>query len=217
MRRARGFGLIEVLVTLLVFSIGALAVAGLQAVSKKNRYNALQRSTAVRLAHSMAARMHANPQALSDYLVATDSPLGGDTLGGTPASNCYNTCTPKQLAKFDLWQWEQMLDGASETSSNTTAINGQSTTATTSVGGLVAPSACITTQAGSHVYQITIVWRGVTLADPKASVNCGNTRADWYKPPSGGSNGSLSSPSGQATGYTETYKRSFTLTTYIQP
>lgn len=192
MQRARGFGLIEVLVTLLVFSIGALAVAGLQATSKKSRYNALQRSTAVRMAHSMATSMRANPAALSVYSDFADGP--GDTLGTSPESNCYQeSCTPEQLAKFDLWQWEQMLAGTSEMSGKTSA---------TPVGGLVAPSACIhgPSNGGTGVYTITIIWRGVTPVNkPENPVDCGLTPAGkWYGAPDG-----------------QTYQRRFTLKTYI--
>lgn len=197
MQRTRGFGLLEILITLLVFSIGALAVAGLQAVSKKNRYNALQRSTAVRLAHSMATSMRANPEALSEYLTFADWPLGGDALGSTPKLNCYqNSCTPTQLARFDLWQWEQALDGASEMSDRTASA--------TAVGGLVAPSACIDgpDNGGTGVYTITIVWRGVTPVEQQAQLDCGSTRpADWYDAPDGASG--------------KTYQRHFTLNTYI--
>lgn len=197
MRRTHGFGLIEVLVTLLVFSIGALAVAGLQAMSKKSRYNALQRSTAVRLAHSMATTMRANPEALSVYLKFADWPLGGDSLGANPKRNCYQqSCNPTQLAKFDLWQWEQTLDGASELS--------DSTTSATAVGGLVAPSACIygPSGGGTGVYTITIVWRGVTPVKHAEYPDCGSSRpASWYGAPDDPSN--------------QHYQRHFTLKTYI--
>lgn len=196
-RRSRGFGLIEVLVTLLIFSIGALAVAGLQVMSKKNRYNALQRSTAVRLAHSMAANMQANSDALSVYISFPDWPLGDNTLGADPKHNCYQeSCSPKKLAKFDLWQWEQMLDGTSEMSNNTATA--------TAEGGLVAPSACIygPSDGDSGVYTITIAWRGVTPVNQSTSIDCGSARpANWYSAPGSGS--------------ANTYQRHFTLKTYI--
>lgn len=195
MRRARGFGLIEVLITLLVFSIGALAVAGLQVVSKKNNHNALQRNTAVRLAHSIATSMRANPDALSDYLIETKSPRGSGDSIPAPDPSCYETtCNPTDLAAFDLWQWERMLEGASETAS---AANNQS------VGGLIAPSACIQGpgDGSAGIYRITVVWRGVTPVEQSSRHACGSGRGLYSAP--GGSSG-------------ETYQRSFTLETYIR-
>ena len=50
-----GFSLLELLVALVVFSIGLLAVAGLQTVSKSANYEGLQRTTASQIASTPAS------------------------------------------------------------------------------------------------------------------------------------------------------------------
>ncbi|MES1944139.1 type IV pilus modification protein PilV [Salinisphaera sp. PC39] len=200
MRRARGFGLIEVLITLLVFSIGVLAVAGLQAISKKNNYDALQRNTAANLADAIIASMRANPDALSAYLVPADAPLGSRDNTSAPEVNCYDTaCSPAELAAFDLWQWELALDGATELA----GTDGNEET-----GGLASPSACIDGPAGggAGIYRVILVWRGVTRLESGAGEDCGSGRGLYAAP---------DDTAGAASD--ERYQRSLVVTTYIAP
>jgi type IV pilus assembly protein PilV len=59
-RTISGFTLLEVMVALLVFSIGLLGLAGLQASSLQNNKTADMRSVAIIAAHDMAERIRAN-------------------------------------------------------------------------------------------------------------------------------------------------------------
>lgn len=149
----RGFTLIEVLIALFVFAMGILTVAGLQIVSKQANYDAIQRTTATLLAQDIVQRMRANqPSNWDDYIAEN---IGGGTLAA-PATDCGNgvaVCAPVQMAAYDLYQWEQALDGATE--ANT--------------GGLVNPSACIRGPAvgGAGTYYVIIAWEGVNaLSNP---------------------------------------------------
>lgn len=156
-RAGRGFTLLEVLITLLVFSFGLLIVAGLQAVSKKANYDALQRTTASLLAHDVIERMRANDGELEEYVLDAGETLGAGEYAA-PANDCQTTdCNAVQLAWRDLYEWERALIGASE------LVDDQFT------GGLVDPTACIDGPSGSSggVYTIAIAWRGVTeLSNP---------------------------------------------------
>jgi type IV pilus assembly protein PilV len=163
--QTHGFSLIEVLITLFVFAIGLLTVAGLQLYSKKANYDAIQRSTASMLAYSMVERMRSNSKAqagadpLARYVDQTTDGLGGATLS-TPATNCGTTdCNNIQMVDYDLWQWERAIDGASVTANS----------GTVNTGGLVSPTACITGPAagGAGAYNIIIAWRGAQpLSNP---------------------------------------------------
>lgn len=59
-KRTRGVGLIEVLIAVLVLSIGLLGIAGLQARALKNAQSAYERSQAVALTYLMLDAMRAN-------------------------------------------------------------------------------------------------------------------------------------------------------------
>lgn len=157
MQKSPGFTLIEVLITLVIFAIGLLSVAGLQTISKKANYDALQRTTATLLAHDIIERMRANPRQLAEYIREPGSEIGGATLA-TPSPLCSAaTCNEVQLGRFDLWEWERALDGAAEL------------VGTDLTGGLVAPTACIEGPFGgvAGIYTIAIAWRGITeLSNP---------------------------------------------------
>ncbi|MDE1962228.1 MAG: type IV pilus modification protein PilV, partial [Xanthomonadaceae bacterium] len=57
---SHGFTLLEVLIALLIFSLGVLGMAGLLAVSVRTNHSAYLRTQATFLAQSMADRMRAN-------------------------------------------------------------------------------------------------------------------------------------------------------------
>lgn len=59
---ARGFSMIEVLVSIVVLSFGLLGVAGLQAAALKSNQDARLQSVAISLAREMAEMMRANVQ-----------------------------------------------------------------------------------------------------------------------------------------------------------
>ena len=99
---ARGYSLIELLVAILVVGVGALGAAGLQLASSQNIRSALQATTAVILAQDMVERLVVNPE--GDYI--------GVAVGGPPPGfvDCLAaSCTPAQLASFDIAVWKCSL------------------------------------------------------------------------------------------------------------
>jgi type IV pilus assembly protein PilV len=89
----RGVTLIEVLIALVVFSIGLLGLAGLQTFSLRFNTSAYYRTQATALAYGLADRMRANRQGALDGLYTGDfaSPApdcDADAAGGgTPAED----------------------------------------------------------------------------------------------------------------------------------
>jgi type IV pilus assembly protein PilV len=153
LKMQRGVSLIEVLVTLVIISIGLLGTASLQVVSKRANFESVQRTTAAQLANDYLQRMRGNRSALDNYLV--DTSLGGKSLGDTPAKDCAADgvdCVNSELASFDQWQWERQLDGAMERIGSVNA------------GGLLEPTACVVGPGGGvdGVYEVAIAWRGGT-------------------------------------------------------
>lgn len=162
-QKNQGFSLIEILVALFVFAIGILSVAGLQIVSKRTNFEAVQRTTATYLAYDIIERMRANPDQLADYV---DTTLGATR--GTPPTDCSAaSCTPADLAAYDVWEWQQTISGVAEQN----VIGGVAT----NTGGLVNPTGCIEGIAagGQGVYTITIAWEGTSELQNANASECG--------------------------------------------
>jgi len=81
----RGFTLLEVLVAIVVLSIGLLGLAGLMASSLKNSHSAYQRTQATWLAYDALDRMRANRQVAlaGGYNLALGAAPGGSGLAAT--------------------------------------------------------------------------------------------------------------------------------------
>lgn len=99
----RGFTLLEVLIALLVFSLGLLGVAGLMVISVKTNNSAYLRTQASFLAQAMADRMRANTGKTNDY--------NGDYDASTasPSPTCTSNCNPDQIVDRDRAAWSQQL------------------------------------------------------------------------------------------------------------
>lgn len=163
-RGQSGISLIEILVTTVVFSVGLLGVTGLNAISQRASFEAVQRSVGSELAYALLEDLRGNSDALVDYLAAGD--LGRGSRGAEPAPTCDDPvapCTAQQLAIHGLWEWEQALDGALETAAGV------------ATGGLLAPTACIggPVAGDAGVYSVTIVWRAGSELTDLALNNCG--------------------------------------------
>lgn len=103
-RRDRGFSLLEVLIALLVLSIGLLGLAGLQVFSLKYNHQSYERTQATLMTYDIADRMRANPEGV----------FGGnyDSIGKTDAAPSYVDCASAacsagaDIANFDIAMWK---------------------------------------------------------------------------------------------------------------
>lgn len=173
--------LIEVLVALVVISVGVLSAVSLHLLSKRGNFDAAQRLEATHMAYSLIERMRANAsrEALAAYVTTAGAGLGGGRLGVKPEPSCSDdveACAPGaapcpcgavEAARFDLWLWERLLDGAAEQFGAVDA------------GGLTTPTACIEPpcpgcegQAG--LYTVTIAYRGSVALGDDVAVGCGS-------------------------------------------
>lgn len=87
-RHQEGATLIEVLIAIVVLSIGLLGLAGLQVTSVQSNHSAYQRSQATLLAYDLADRMRANrTEALTNaYLVDFPTSSSSNAVTGTQAA-----------------------------------------------------------------------------------------------------------------------------------
>jgi type IV pilus assembly protein PilV len=101
--RQKGFTLVEVLVALVVMSVGMLGIAALYLEGIRAGRTSLYRTAAVNLASDMADRIRANRNAGLAY-AGTGPGADGDCVNGA------TDCTPEQLADDDWLDWSMQLD-----------------------------------------------------------------------------------------------------------
>jgi len=102
--RSDGFTLIEVLVAVLVLSIGMLGIASLQATSLRHNNDASMQTQASFLASDLADRMRANASQAALYPTTTPATASGGCLT--------STCTSTQMVENDLDEWNVLLADA---------------------------------------------------------------------------------------------------------
>lgn len=97
-RTMKGFTLIEVLIALIIMSVGMLGIAGLYVHSMQAGRTSMLRHNAVTLAGDITDRIRANPRAGAAYGLAGAN------------NNCVAAgidCTPAEMAANDIFLWDQ--------------------------------------------------------------------------------------------------------------
>lgn len=115
-----GFTLLEVMVAIIVLSLGLLGLAGLQAATLRNNQTAHYRAIAIQQTYDMADRLRANQAGViaGNYNNLDASiPASPDCVAGV--------CTPANMAVADHSQWNnnnaRMLPGGTGTVVGTAA------------------------------------------------------------------------------------------------
>lgn len=126
-----GFTLIEVLVSLVILSVGLLGIAGMITTSLRTNDSAYLRTEANIMAYSILDRMRTNRTAAtqSEYDVSTGSYSKPGTDCLESSSNTSPDCNPANMAAWDLYEWKQELadnlpsgDGTITTSLNSGGV-----------------------------------------------------------------------------------------------
>ncbi len=136
-RTESGFTLLEVMVALVIFSIGMLGLAGIQAEGIQSNNTAYLRTIAMQHAYNISDLIRAN----TDDAGNVDSTFDNVTssVGSAPTS-CIQAatggapdCTTSQMAAFDLYHWKKQIQDTLPSGRATIVNNG-------------------------GVYEITIMW-----------------------------------------------------------
>ena len=107
-RRVRGFTLLEVMIAIVVFSIGLLGVAGLQVAGMRFTQGSQLRAVAIMQAESIADRMRANMIAVypSDGVATSTYNRASNAMPAAINKDCDDVaCTSQELANFHLATW----------------------------------------------------------------------------------------------------------------
>jgi len=140
-RSSKGFSLLEVMVALLVLSIGLLGLAGLQTFSLKFNHQSYERTQATLLIYDIMDRIIANP--LAARAGNFDNVPAGSGSGSYPSpASCQTTgCSTTDLANYEINSWKSQLE------TSKVLAQGTGTVLRVNPGDL---TACI--------YDITVTW-----------------------------------------------------------
>ena len=115
-----GFTLLEVLVAMVVLSVGLLGLSGLQTSSLRNNHNAFLRSQATIVASDILDRMRAN----RGSAIAGNYDINYTTAASSVS--CSGTCSELVVAQMDVAEWrtyvERLPGGEGEISVNADGI-----------------------------------------------------------------------------------------------
>jgi type IV pilus assembly protein PilV len=132
--QARGFTLLEVMIALVITSIGLLGIAKIHALAYSSTATAGARSIVAMQAAGLASSMHANRTYWSAGLapvpvIITGTAISDATLNGAAATPnfCMSAvgpaCTPDLMAAFDLHTYAAELNAELPNSNPITTIN----------------------------------------------------------------------------------------------
>jgi len=165
-RAQRGVSMIEVLVAVLIFTIGLIGLGGLLITATKSNVSAYVRTQVTFLANNMSDRMRANPVGLWNASYDSDTyPITG-TL---PVCDATAGCKPADVALRDQILWSQQL---------TNSLPSVGPTSIKCTKGSVDPSdkyAMRPPYNGSCTMTITWAERGLTGGDDK--ITTGNLQS----------------------------------------
>jgi len=103
-RQQTGFSLVEVLIALVIMSVGMLGIAGLYVQSMQAGRTSTFRHHAVTLAGDVADRIRANPTAGAAYNHAADAAGDNSCVEGG------EICSAADMAANDIFLWQAQAD-----------------------------------------------------------------------------------------------------------
>jgi type IV pilus assembly protein PilV len=161
-----GSSMIEVLVTLVILLVGLLGLAGLILQGQRSELESYQRVQALVLMQDMVGRINANRKSASCYAITTAANgtpyLGTDIdVTATPPTCAIGTATQQARAIQDMKDWSALLLGAAET------------VGTNNVGAMVGARGCVSYDATTDTYLVSVTWQGVgPTSAPSSGLVC---------------------------------------------
>ena len=179
-RRQDGFTLVELLVTMLIVTVGLLGLAKMQATAVSNTSLSRTRALMTYQAEALAGMIRAN----KGFWVTTGSPVNWPRFAvasdGTPSntgmtavtlrSTCINTtgapaCSPDKLAYDDMYQWAKDFNDPTNASA---AFPGASASIVCVPAG---GGNCGANPAVPHGYDITLTWNQKIVGLNRSTIN----------------------------------------------
>ena len=113
--KTKGFTLLEVMIAMVIFSIGLLGLAGIQAVAIQNNNSAYTRTVSMQLAYNMTDVIRASTDSRGNISTSYDSI--STAIPSTAPSTCVHesattapNCTNTALAAFEIYHWKKRIE-----------------------------------------------------------------------------------------------------------
>jgi type IV pilus assembly protein PilV len=145
----QGATMVEVLVSILIFSVGLLGVASTQTMGLTNTQSALNRSYATQLSYDLVDIMRLNQEVVEqgagnvfDGYITIDNARAANPLGYAITPECNDAtagCTEAQLSTSELESWRQKIVN--------TLPDGQ--------------AQILLTNAAENIYRVIITWQDI--------------------------------------------------------
>lgn len=164
--RARGYALVETMVTIVVIAFGLLGVAGLMSRSFVTESEATQRTQAALLLQDMVTRIEANRANAAQYVTGDNGITGFEVVNNMKSVVACDPAAP--LAERDRCGWGRLIAGIDE------QVDGRAASLLPGAIGCI-----YELDAFNRVYAISVAWQGPsTGAEPIvdnnfAPTNCG--------------------------------------------
>ncbi len=165
-----GFTLLEVMVALVVMSVGLLSLAGMQVIGLRTNHSAYMRTQATILSYDIVDRMRANIGVPGGYGVQ-----GGDydqpTVSGSAGvehTACEAPTGSCQMAEHDLFKWNQAIADALPNGVGVICIDSTPEDGTPGAGaGAPACDGVGNANPGMAMYAIKIWWSDDQSGNPQ--------------------------------------------------
>ncbi|MEW9573124.1 type IV pilus modification protein PilV [Rhodanobacter sp. Si-c] len=126
-----GFSLIEVMVAVLIVTLGLLGIAGTLLTATRSASSSYLRQNAVQYAYDIVDRMRANAASVNaggPYTASMAAP------GTAPSPDCTtSSCTSAEMAAWDVWEWQSLLRNLPNGQGSITLTSGPNSTTTITV------------------------------------------------------------------------------------
>ncbi|MBF0294855.1 MAG: prepilin-type N-terminal cleavage/methylation domain-containing protein [Magnetococcales bacterium] len=178
--RMRGFSLLEILITMLVVSVGLMGMAGVISRVHVAGFEAYQRSQALIILDEIVQHLNVNRNTLSCFRFTTN------LTNGTPYIGVDGTVTlPVGCAAGTIWQYNDLADTTIQALQDR-LLGSAETKAGASVRPMIGARACISYDAaselsdsvgalisGTGLYTITVAWQGMAATQAPTAA-CAN-------------------------------------------
>lgn len=153
-----GFSIVEVMVALSILTVGLLGLAGLQARAMTSEIESYARGQAILLVDDMSDRILSNPNA------AKTGAFGSTATYGAALATCSGGGAAQELC-----EWGNAIKG--------NAVKQGSV----SIGTLNTPVGCVTWDATTLTYQVSVAWASGQSASGALPNACGSTIPAAYR------------------------------------